>query len=315
MENGREKGLVSVVIPTWNREALLERAVRSALAQEGPERIEVLIMDDGSTDGTEERIRGLGDPRIRYFRLEHGGACAARNRGAEEARGEYIAFLDSDDTWRPEKARIQLEALERTGADAAACALIHHEEDTGIEFVFPDTVTPEGWVDWRKLLPRNLISTQTILGRAESLKKIQFDLDMPRMQDWDYVIRLARDFRVYYLPEPLVDVYVQSDSISRKPELAVRAMRRLIWKYREGYLESEESLNRVMDDLIRYAIQAENSEAHEKNERIARMEAELRQTGIERDYYLRRWQAVKNPIRGLRILMEKRLRRGAKVDK
>ena len=122
MENGGEKGLVSVVIPTWNRGALLERAVRSALGQEETERAEVLIMDDGSTDGTEERIRGLGDERIRYFRLEHGGACAARNRGAEEARGEYIAFLDSDDTWRPEKTRIQRELLERTGADAVACA-------------------------------------------------------------------------------------------------------------------------------------------------------------------------------------------------
>jgi len=97
---------VSVVIPTYNRAGLLGRAIQSVLSQLGrPD--EIIVVDDGSTDGTAELVRTLAEPRIRYIRQSHAGAGAARNRGVSEATRDLIAFLDSDDEWLPGKLALQ----------------------------------------------------------------------------------------------------------------------------------------------------------------------------------------------------------------
>ena len=99
---------VSVIIPTYNRAHLLPRALESVLAQTF-EDLEVLVVDDGSTDGTEAVVTGYDD-RVRYLRQpQNAGVSAARNRGLREARGEFVAFLDSDDEWFPEKLARQVE--------------------------------------------------------------------------------------------------------------------------------------------------------------------------------------------------------------
>src|SRR5262245_47409787 len=95
------RGLVSVLVPTYNRSKLVRRAVESALAQ-SYRRLEVLVVDDGSSDDTRQVIEGM-DPRVRYIRQANAGVSAARNRGIAEARGEFVAFLDSDDEWLPWK--------------------------------------------------------------------------------------------------------------------------------------------------------------------------------------------------------------------
>ena len=106
---------VSVVIPTHNRRELLLRTIHSVLAQEALD-FEVVVVDDGSTDGTAEAIRVLNDPRVRVLRNERPvGVAAARNMGAEAATGSWIALLDDDDLWSPEKLRQQLAAAEETG--------------------------------------------------------------------------------------------------------------------------------------------------------------------------------------------------------
>jgi glycosyltransferase involved in cell wall biosynthesis len=104
-------GQVSVVIPTFNRSALCKVAVESVLAQTGG-LLEVIVVDDGSSDDTEGVIKGMDD-RVRYVRQENAGVSAARNRGMEQARGEFIALLDSDDSWLPWKLEAQLEVFRR----------------------------------------------------------------------------------------------------------------------------------------------------------------------------------------------------------
>lgn len=101
---------ISVVIPTYNRSRLILEAVASACGQTHPP-LEVLIIDDGSTDDTERFCGGLGAP-VRYIRQANAGVSAARNRGIQEACGEFVAFLDSDDRWTPEKLEYQLAALQ-----------------------------------------------------------------------------------------------------------------------------------------------------------------------------------------------------------
>lgn len=111
------QGLVSVIVPSYNRAYCLPQAIDSALAQTYPS-MEVLIIDDGSTDGTEQLIATqyaaeCAAERIRYFYQQNQGVSSARNRGISAARGEYIAFLDSDDTWEPWKIALQVTCLER----------------------------------------------------------------------------------------------------------------------------------------------------------------------------------------------------------
>lgn len=106
---------VTVVIPTHDRAAVLPRALDSALAQEGVD-LEVLVADDGSTDGTEEALRRYaGDARVRVLRLPHGGVSAARNAAVAESRTPWLAFLDSDDEWLPGKLASQFQLLEAEG--------------------------------------------------------------------------------------------------------------------------------------------------------------------------------------------------------
>lgn len=110
---------ISVVIPTYNRASRISVAVRSVLDQTGIS-CEVIVIDDGSTDGTEEALGPLMD-RIRYIKTQNQGVSAARNCGIREAQGDWIAFLDSDDTWHPDKLKRQMECLEHTGAKVCFC--------------------------------------------------------------------------------------------------------------------------------------------------------------------------------------------------
>jgi|SRR6267378_4283950 len=106
---GQVEGLVSVIIPTYNRAQLCKEAVESALSQTYHD-IEVIVVDDGSTDSTREVVSHL-DSRVRYLSQKNSGVSAARNLGMQSARGEFIAFLDSDDTWLPWKLQLQVNVL------------------------------------------------------------------------------------------------------------------------------------------------------------------------------------------------------------
>jgi glycosyltransferase involved in cell wall biosynthesis len=107
-----EPGLVSVIVPTYNRAGTVTTAVDSILASSYAN-VEAIVVDDGSTDDTPRIMAKYNDPRVRYFRTKNGGMSAARNYGLDRARGEYIAFLDSDDAWMPWKLAAQIELLRR----------------------------------------------------------------------------------------------------------------------------------------------------------------------------------------------------------
>jgi len=115
--NDAQPPKVSVVVPAYNRERLILHALNSVLAQTFAD-FEILAVDDGSTDGTIQAIQSCTDPRIRCLRHEKNrGAAAARNTGIQAARGEYVAFLDSDDEWLPHKLERQTAALDACGAE------------------------------------------------------------------------------------------------------------------------------------------------------------------------------------------------------
>lgn len=221
--------LISVILPTHNRRELLLRAIDSVLRQTHRE-LELIVVDDASTDGTQSAVLEIADERLRYVRLpENAGACAARNRGLDMARGEYIAFQDSDDVFQEDKLEKQLACLEESGADVTACAMNRIRWD-GVQEAFPPNAENRE-LSFRELLLENLCSTQCILGRAEVFREVRFDEGLPRLQDWDLMLRIARRYRVMLDARPLVEVYLQPDSISQKPRLLLTALKRLYGRY------------------------------------------------------------------------------------
>ena len=228
--------MISVIIPTYNRARTIERSV-SSVRKQSYQDIEIIVVDDCSTDETESVIKSMSDCRITYYKLErNSGACTARNKGIELAHGEYIAFQDSDDEWHENKLDLQLRALLDNSADIVFCG--HTKISLNNERKIIPVNVEEGFLTQQNLLYESLASTQTILGKSEAIKEIQFDSRLPRMQDYDFIIRASGLYSVYYLNQVLVNVYEQTDSITatrRQYQKRLEISRMLLTKHKEVY--------------------------------------------------------------------------------
>lgn len=196
---------ISVVIPARNRAKTLAACLDSVARQTYPA-TEIIVVDDGSTDETENIVREHSDPRIRYIRLETSqGAQVARNRGVELALSEWIAFQDSDDIWLPEKLAIQVETLARLNFDKRVVIHgdgIRQDEQSGAEELIQVPLT-EGDC-YRQLLLQAGPMFQALLAPRESIIEAGgLDNDCPSYQEWDTAIRLSRICRFVHVRQPL----------------------------------------------------------------------------------------------------------------
>ncbi|WP_293026660.1 glycosyltransferase family 2 protein [Natronococcus sp.] len=205
---------VSVITPTYNRAETLPRAIESVLAQ-SHEAFEHVIVDDGSTDDTASVVEGYDDDRIEYLRLEgNNGANVARNEGIRAASGEYVAFLDSDDEYYPRKLETCVAALESLPETYGG---VFHGYDIyrGEEYLGPEA-THEGRVTRSNLGEANVPgSFITTMFRA-SVFDVVGDLDeaMASSQDYEFYLRVAREYDFYGLGTILAKHYRREDSIS-----------------------------------------------------------------------------------------------------
>lgn len=196
--------LVSAIIPTHNRSALLGRAILSAQRQTH-QNLEIIVVDDASNDNTENVVCGFSDSRIRYVKHNtNRGGSAARNTGIEISHGEYIAFLDDDDEWVESKIECQLKDI--SGYDVALCSTTIVGKTRGVKRY------KKSVVNVRDLRKGFIFSggTNIILAKAYVLKQLKFDEGLNSGQDWDLLIRLASKFSVRYVSEPLV-IYHNED--------------------------------------------------------------------------------------------------------
>jgi len=195
---------VTVFIPAFNREDYVCTAINSVLAQQYTD-FEILVVDDGSTDRTAERVEAYADPRVRLERSESNqGIPASRNRGLALARGEYIALLDSDDYAYPERLGVQVAFLEQHPSIVqlgSACTLMDHQGQL-LRRVRRHPLHPDD-VDAHLLFHCSLIN-RTIMARTESLRDFGYDTAFPRCQDYDLHVRLAEHYRMANLPALLV---------------------------------------------------------------------------------------------------------------
>ncbi len=213
--------LVSVVIPTFNRGSFVRWAIQSALSQTHSA-VEVIIVDDGSTDETEEVILAIKDPRVRYFRTGNQGNYCARNIGLEKAEGEFIAFLDSDDQFLPEKIAKQLEQFQKNPTLGLCCTNAHIKHLGNPYRVFEDVVhsfsedfdTKSGFIE--RAIESNFIVTSTVMIRRECVRTLGvFNTAFQNAMDYEFFLRIILNYPAVYLKDKLVERLLHPASISR----------------------------------------------------------------------------------------------------
>jgi glycosyltransferase involved in cell wall biosynthesis len=224
--------LVSVVIPTFNRAACIERSILSVLNQTY-RNIELIVVDDCSNDNTEEVISKISDWRLTYIRLDlRSGACAARNKGVLTSTGKYVAFQDSDDEWVSDKLDIQVSLMMQSPDNVGLIYSRFDQHSKSHTCSLPKLAElPQGHV-LPLLLKQNFISTQVMLVRRDCFSLVgQFDEKLKRLQDWEFAIRMASHYDFMAISRPLANVYLSNDSISIN-ESSIDALMYILDKHR-----------------------------------------------------------------------------------
>ena len=201
--------MISVIIPTHNRVPFLSEAIQSVLDQDyflnatKDHCFELWVIDDGSTDETEKIVLSFGE-RVKYFYQPQQGVSAARNQGYRLSSGNFIAFLDSDDLWKPNKIRTQISLM-----NAFPKTMVSYTEEVWIRngvLVNPKKKHQKysGWI-FDKVLPICLLSLSSALFRREVFEVIgDFDETMPACEDYDLGIRLAHRFPIHLVDSPMI---------------------------------------------------------------------------------------------------------------
>jgi len=214
--------MLSIIIPTFNRASFLREAIQSVLNQDQFEalyssgEIEILIVDDGSLDGTKDIVEAFS-PRVKYYYQTHKGVSSARNKGLELAKGNLIAYLDSDDLWKNDKLRIQMNFM-----NAFPRAMVCYTEEIWIRrgvFVNPKKKHKKysGWI-FDKVLPLCLLSLSSAMFSREVFDEVGcFDEELPACEDYDFGIRVAQKYPVHLINKSLiVKRGGHADQLSRK---------------------------------------------------------------------------------------------------
>ncbi len=202
---------ISLVVPTYNYGAYLRRAIDSALTQTFPPE-EIIVVDDGSTDDTRSIVASFGG-RVRYIFQNNRGISNARNNGIAAAQGDWIAFLDADDWWLPEKLQLQVEALRRRPRAALVYTAAWKVAPDGTREYCPAVATSRIWPQLRY---RNCISngSSAIVLRKALLDVGGFDETLKACEDWDMWIRLARKYSFAVVNVPVTAIAVWNNSVS-----------------------------------------------------------------------------------------------------
>ncbi len=215
---------VSVVIPTYNSITYLPKTIESVLNQTFTD-FEVIIIDDGSSDNTQEWISNLEDPRIKTVVQTNQGVAVARNTGIAAASGDYIAFLDSDDLWKPTKLEKQVQCLEANPGIGLVNTWIENIDKQGNYLATVPAPEAEGNV-WNQIIEENLV----LCGSVPMIRRCcfesvgEFDSNLLSAEDWDMWIRIAANCSFALIREPLVSYrqHLQSKSNNLEKHLLHR---------------------------------------------------------------------------------------------
>jgi glycosyltransferase involved in cell wall biosynthesis len=209
---------ISVIIPTYNREKLIVKSIKSVLNQTY-RNFEIIIIDDCSSDNTINEINKLKDNRIRYIKIrKNKGANFCRNLGIKKSTGEYISFLDSDDIYYFNKLEKQIKNIKKNKSNFDFCkfSIYINNKNNRFSLTLPNSFQVKNIINGKildELCKGNFISTQSIIINKKILNKYLFDIKMPRLQDYDLILRIIPKVKISFTNEVLVDLFIQNDSI------------------------------------------------------------------------------------------------------
>lgn len=214
--------LVSVVIPNYNGELFLREALDSVIKQTYPY-IEIIVVDDGSTDSS-LKILSEYEEKIKLIKTRKFGASAARNRGIEAARGEYIALLDGDDIWSSNKLQLQIERLEALNLDLVYCSGQEFESDKSNGLVHQAVYSGDCYAYFKKFPTRGIVelgcSSAVFRASLIELSGLFDETFSGAAEDWDFFRRYSRHAKIGYCPEILVKYRRHPGSITARSVLA-----------------------------------------------------------------------------------------------
>lgn len=197
---------ISVIIPAYNAQHTIVETVQSVQQQTFKD-IEIIVINDGSTDQTSNTVKSIEDSRIRVFDYSNGGVSTARNRGIAQANGKYISFIDADDLWTTDKLEKQLAALQKNpqaGVAYSWIAIMLDKKDNSEEasFFSGRKVSFEGNIYSQLLLENFIANGSNILAKREAIAAIgEFNSSLQPCEDWDFYLRLAANYRYVLVPE------------------------------------------------------------------------------------------------------------------
>lgn len=209
---------ISVIIPTWNRAEFIEKAVRSVLNQTFSD-LEVLVCDDGSTDNTKEIVQSINDIRVKWIEGEHGGRPAIpRNHGIKASTGEWLAFLDSDDEWLPDKLEKQLGQCKKNNCLASCTNAYRLIPSEGIKGNMSrwekDIVTFDNLLEWNRVICSSALVHKSVFNKVKGFSE---DEQLCAVEDYALWLRVATQTDFAFLTEPLL-IYRE------EPLISVRAL-------------------------------------------------------------------------------------------
>jgi len=253
----RSEVSVSVILPTYNRAALLPRSIESVLGQTYGD-LELIVVDDGSQDDTATVVAKVADKRVRYVRhTQNRGVAAARNTGLTEARGAFIAFQDSDDQWLPEKLERQTRAFEEHPEAAVVYSDMHRICSDGRVLYFRSPTIVRG----RLVNPQTrfwqsyMLAMQPALLRRACFDGNSFDEGLGAFDDLDFYLRVAQRYDFLHMTEPLVK-YIETEGLTSDRHVELKDRRRLLRKYAAPLLASDPVFlfKEAVDQLLRRSL-------------------------------------------------------------
>jgi len=226
------EGLVSVIMPVYNRAPLVGTAIESVLAQTY-QNVEIIVINDGSTDTSREVIHGYADKfpaHVIAVDQVNTGQTRARNNGIRIAHGEYIAFLDSDDTWEKDKLEQQV-PLFKGNVGLVYCAINEVAPDGGIIRTVPCEPGIRGNI-YRHLLVNNRMTGGSVVVTRKALERVGlFDETFRAAENWDLWIRISREFEADCVDKPLVNYLKHTDNMSLDYERMALATWKILQKH------------------------------------------------------------------------------------